>query len=294
MYSTIFSKQNRTVSDSDGDDSDHVKVRDDAEAEPKQLSRSYKRRRGRPKRARNRKTITRKYDSVYDASPDNTWNGITQDNDHRRKGRHFSEREELCLAKAWVLQLHKHPSQMEKTMWGGIAECMEVQFNLKRAPVTYRVKWQILQRQAIIYLGAMSAANNRKQGRKCGLNAEDVEQLTMRLYCLRAGRKNKNGHIISVPPFKYISAAHYLSRLPKFGGSDESVQCRPTKPSDGRGLNTTGECAREDGEVRDDNGSLGRVEEDNIIPVSVRRPLGEKSKKEKTDRPMHAMTYCMH
>lgn len=49
VHSTISGTQNATVNNSDCDDSNHVGLRDNGEAEPKRLRRGYKLRRGRSK-----------------------------------------------------------------------------------------------------------------------------------------------------------------------------------------------------------------------------------------------------
>lgn len=49
-----------------------------------------------------------------------------------------------------------------------------------------------------------------------GLTMDDCKALTMKLYCICAGRKDENVNNIFAPTFSYLDGAKYLSKHPKF------------------------------------------------------------------------------
>lgn len=155
-----------------------------------------------------------------------------------REGKTFTGAEALYLAKAWVEQSQKGPDQTESGMWDGIVEHCDLQYGMQRTAGALRVKWQALAREVQHYLGARKAAHNKPRS---GSTEVDIEELTMRLYCARAGRKDSNGHDVYALPFKYVEAANFLASHPKFGGRSEADEKRLRDSAMGREESGDGE-----------------------------------------------------
>lgn len=116
----------------------------------------------------------------------------------RREGRTFTEVEGLALAKVWMKQCRIGPNQDATCMWESISECWEIEINMgPRTPGWLRVKWQTLQRDVKIYLAAIKAAEATPAS---GTTADDIEELAMKLNCIRDGQKSSDGtDVYSLP-----------------------------------------------------------------------------------------------
>lgn len=80
----------------------------------------------------------------------------------------------------------------------------------------------------------MSPNNNRKIIRRSGLNANDIEQLTLWIYCFFGlARKQKHRNTVIAPLFKYIAATIYLTQPSTFGSTYDSAQCNKMKKDGG-------------------------------------------------------------
>lgn len=89
---------------------------------------------------------------------------------------------------------------------------------MRRTAGALRVKFQVLSRELQHFIAARKSAHNKPRS---GATDVDTDELTMRLYCAREGRKDKDGQDVYEMPFKYREAADFLSQHPKFGGRSE-------------------------------------------------------------------------
>lgn len=88
---------------------------------------------------------------------------------------------------------------------------------MRRTAGSLRVQWKVLPREVQHFLSARKAAHNNP---KSGAKDADIDEIYMRLYCARAGSKDKNGQDVYALPFKYFDAPNFSSQHPKFGGKN--------------------------------------------------------------------------
>lgn len=136
----------------------------------------------------------------------------TGDNVNRKRGKGYSKDEVLILAKTWIEQSLKGPSQRESSFWKGVMSICS-RSSLNRTEDSLRNNWRRLARDTQIYL-----ARRETVLEKCpsGAKEDDVEDLINELYRKKAGKKDKDGVLMYAPPFKYVEAALELSKSPKF------------------------------------------------------------------------------
>lgn len=79
----------------------------------------------------------------------------------------------------------------------------------------------MLCREVQHYLAARKAAHTKPRN---GSTDVDMDELTMRLYCARAGRKDSNLQDVYALPFMYVDAANFLCEHPKFGERTEAEE----------------------------------------------------------------------
>lgn len=120
------------------------------------------------------------------------------------------------------------------------------------------MKWQTLQRDVHIYSSSVKAEEATLPS---GTTDADIQELAMKLYCLRAGKKGPDGNDIYSLPLKYKEVEKYLSEHPKFGGRSEGEEAQLVKSAMGRGPGHSSE-----GDI-----------EGEVVGINGKRPRGIKS-----------------
>ena len=233
-----------------------------------------KKRMGRPVGSRNKikKTTT----GERDGSVQNTGGNL--------EGKHFSSAEGLYLAKAWINQSMKGTNQSEESMWAGIAEYCDEQYQFKRQPSAMRAKWSTLRKGVHIYLGA---EEHVRAGNNSGRTEEELIEMTMTLYKVKGGRILPNGERKDCVEFKYVDAARYLADYPKFGGITEEEEGRAIK--DAMKPGGTSPSKDEDVPYKRPKGVKTQRREQFKIKVNERKELDRNQKQKNLENSTKAM-----
>lgn len=83
-----------------------------------------------------------------------------------------------------------------------------------RTPGSLRVKWQTLLRGVQIYFGEVKYVEETPAS---GTEAADIEELAMKLYCIRTRKKSAHTTDMHIILLKYKETARYLKAHPNFG-----------------------------------------------------------------------------
>lgn len=131
----------------------------------------------------------------------------------KTSGTHYDERDALGLAKAWIV-VSSRRIQSEDTMWSQIAEICTSRYGMQRSKDSLRCKWATLQRDA--YMWITCRARVEQEAGTGNWSREKYIKMTQACYAAQKAANAKNVKDQSPGAFKYIEAAEYLSRYPKF------------------------------------------------------------------------------
>lgn len=111
--------------------------------------------------------------------------------------------------------IHSGTRSANVGMSDGIVEYTYLLFSMRRTAGALGVKWKVSSRGVHHLLSARKAPNNIPM---IGATDGGMDDLTIRLYCMRVIRKDKNGQEVYEVPFIYVDAVEFLSQHPKIGG----------------------------------------------------------------------------
>lgn len=183
----------------------------------------------------------------------------------KRSGTHFKQDDVLNLCRAWIEQSHKK-IQSGVDLWSGIRTICKEKYGMDRTEESLRSKWKSVAHDVQIWITVDE--QNKRRKTTGNLNEGERERMNQKFFMLRTTKNGRSGK-----PFKYISAAKFLSSYPKF-------MCLHEEENVVTGVEITGNDGESGLEENDDNGSSrrrwetntsGNVEEeaDNMNSTSV-------------------------
>lgn len=251
-------KEGCTWEESEEERSDEDEAGCGEEEEPSDVTKAYKgrKRRGRPRGTTNaKKRATQK---------------------ETRSQKHFKPTEVLALAQAWM-KVSQTDITTEDSMWKSIAQICKDRFNMTRSANSLRAKWSTFQRDAFYWISCKSRV--QREQTTGNWSEEKIVMMTHRLFTGDGSDGKKTGR----KRFKYVEAAEYLSKYPKFMNIDDEG----TKTGDDvdvrRKNNTDGKhVRRREGPHAEEVRRVIHAQEDDVnteqqcASTGVREEVGEK------------------
>ena len=133
-----------------------------------------------------------------------------------RSGMQYTEREALCLAKAWVLQSQQLTQTVDR-IWIGIEETCREKYGMTRSRESLRAKWAIVAQDCQLWNSCYRQAEKINQ--TGNISEKRLLKMTHALFQSRRRKEKETNPGIGIN-FKYLDAAKFLCSFPKFGHVD--------------------------------------------------------------------------
>lgn len=151
-------------------------------------------------------------------------------------------------------------NQTEEYMWESISVRCKRDYNLVRSANSLRHFWSKLARQSMHYISSMALVATSTKGQSGATTPLRLQRIVMDVYMRRAGGI-RLGKFCPAAPFRYVSAARFLSTHPKFRGDVVRTGASAPRPADSSRPNTPPLS------VSSDRQSVGAPED--ILPHAV-------------------------
>lgn len=126
-----------------------------------------------------------------------------------RSGMHYSEEDAVHLAQVWVTVSQRHV-QSDYGLWTAITGLCQRRYGLKRSKHALCAKWKTLQPDCFTWISGRSQIYEKY---KTGNYSElELRRMTHKLF---TSRKCRDRNPVNVN-FKYVEAAEFLMKFPKF------------------------------------------------------------------------------